>query len=279
MARYAVESYTISERRACRLLNVSRSAFRYQPKRPDDGELADVLLRLMERWPRWGFGKMCQWLRKQGYVWNHKRIYRVYCQLGLNMRIKPRKRLPSRHPEPLGQPARPNDCWSLDFMRDSLENGRAFRVLNIIDDFNREALCAEIDFSIPSGRVVRVLDNLAAYRGYPQRIRSDNGPEFIAQALAMWAHKHGVTLDFIEPGKPAQNGYIERFNRTYREDVLDAYLFSSLDEVRSISAAWQVRYNTERPHDSLKDLTPMEYALVHCQPLAGPPVKNRFCSS
>jgi putative transposase len=261
MARYAVGTYAISERRACRLLNVSRSVYRYQPKRPDDSELEDVLMRLVERWPRWGFGKMCTWMRKQGYTWNHKRIYRVYCQLGLNMRIKPKKRLPSRHPQPLAQPERPNDCWSLDFMSDSLDNGRSFRVLNIIDDFNREALCAEIDFSIPSERVVRVLDNLAEYRGYPQRIRSDNGPEFIALALEVWANEHDVTLDFIAPGKPAQNGYMERFNRTYREDVLDAYLFALLDEVRMISDAWNIRYNSERPHDSASRTALLSVAL------------------
>lgn len=272
MARYAIETHAISERRACRLLNVSRTAYRYRPKRPDDTQLQELLLRLVERWPRWGFGKMRQWLRKQGYGWNHKRIYRVYCELGLNLRVKPKKRLPSRHPEPLAQPEQPNLCWSLDFMSDSLDNGRGFRVLNVIDDFNREALCSEIDFSIPSERVVRVLDRLAEYRGYPARLRSDNGPEFIAQALEVWAQEHRVSLDFIEPGKPAQNGYVERFNRTYREDVLDAYLFSSLEEVRDVSDAWRLRYNTERPHDSLADMTPVEYARSKCPALAGPAV-------
>ena len=192
------------------------------------------------------------------------------------MRVKPKKRLPSRNPQPLVQPAAPNVCWSLDFMSDSLENSRSFRVLNVIDDFNREALGSEIDFSIPSERVIRVLDNLAEYRGYPQRLRSDNGPEFIAQALELWAKEHDVTLDFIEPGKPAQNGYIERsgalWARTYREDILDMYLFRSIDEARQLSEAWQVRYNTERPHDSLQDMTPNEYALSVQQSLAVPPV-------
>jgi putative transposase len=270
MARYAVEQHDLSERRACRLLNVSRTAYRYRPKRPDDSEIIDVLRRLVDCWPRWGFDKMRKWIRKQGYGWNHKRIYRVYCELGLNIRLRPKKRLPSRNPEPLAQPEAPNVCWSLDFMADSLENGRAFRVLNVIDDFNREALCSEVDFSIPSERVIRVLDNLAAYRGYPQRLRSDNGPEFISQALELWAEMHEVTLDFIEPGKPAQNGYVERFNRTYREDILDAYLFRSIEEVRLLSEDWHIRYNTERPHDSLQDMTPREYALSSQQPPAVP---------
>ena len=244
MARYAVEQYEVSERHVCRLLNVSRTAYRYKPKRTDDSEIRVVLLEKTARWPRWGFDKLCTHLRRQGYSWNHKRIYRVYCELGLNLRTKPKKRLPSRNPLPLAQPEAPNHCWSLDFMSDSLENGRSFRVLNIIDDFNREALWTEVDFSIPSERVVRVLDNLAEYRGYPARLRSDNGPEFIAQALEDWASEHHVTLAFIEPGKPAQNGYVERFNRTYREDILDAYLFSSVEEVRELSNTWRFRYNT-----------------------------------
>lgn len=272
MARYTVESYEVSERRACGLLGVSRTAYRYKPKRTDDSEIEDVLHRLVERWPRWGFDKMRQWMKMQEYGWNHKRIYRVYRKLGLNMRVKPKKRLPTRNPEPLAQPAAANLCWSLDFMSDSLENGRSFRVLNVIDDFNREALHTEVDFSLPAERVVRVLDNLAEYRGCPQRLRSDNGPEFIAQVLELWAEKHSVTLDFIDPGKPAQNGYVERFNRTYREDVLDAYLFSVLDEVRDLSDAWRFRYNTDRPHHSLGGLTPAQYALSHAQPLAAPAV-------
>ena len=268
MARYAVEHHALSERRACRLLAVSRTAYRYQPKRPDDSAIQDVLQRLAERWPRWGFDKMRKWLRRQGYGWNHKRIYRVYCEMELNLRIKPKKRLPSRNPKPLAQPAAANVCWSLDFMSDSLDNGRAFRVLNIIDDFNREALHAEIDFSIPAERLVRVLDNLTEYRGYPKRLRSDNGPEFISQALELWAESNAVTLDFIKPGKPAQNGYIERFNRTYREDILDMYLFSSLDEVRQLSEQWRHRYNTERPHDSLNGMTPTDFAFSIQPPLA-----------
>jgi putative transposase len=269
LARYAVCEHELSERRACRLVNVSRTAYRYRPKRPEDSEIQDILQRLAGRWPRWGYGKMRKWIRRQGYGWNHKRIYRVYCQMGLNIRLKPKKRLPPRDPQTLAQPDAPNECWSLDFMSDSLDYGRSFRVLNIIDDFNREAIWSEIDFSIPSERVVRVLEELAKHRGYPRRLRSDNGPEFIAQALETWAEANDVLLDFIEPGKPAQNGYIERFNRTYREDVLDAFLFRNLDEVRRLSDEWRHRYNTERPHDALQDMTPKEYLLTSQPSLAG----------
>jgi putative transposase len=148
----------------------------------------------------------------------------------------------------------------MDFMSDSMTSGRTFRTFNIIDDFNRELLFIEVDTSLPSLRVIRVLDTIATERGYPKRIRSDNGTEFISQAMASWAEKHGVELAFIQPGKPAQNAYIERFNRTYREDVLDAYLFARLDEVRAITESWQEEYNADRPHESLQGLPPYEYA-------------------
>ncbi len=153
---------------------------------------------LAERHRRWGFDKMMDWLCQHGFTWNHKRVYRVYCELGLNRHIKPKKRLPTRHPQPLTQPTAANQVWSMDFMSDSLTDGRAFRTLNIIDDYNREALHIEVDTSLPASRVIRVLDQVAADRGYPQAIRSDNGPEFIAQALADWTRDHRLLWDFIQ---------------------------------------------------------------------------------
>ncbi len=156
-------------------------------------------------------------------------------------------------------PEQVNESWSLDFMSDSLSNGRAFGTLNIIDDFNREALGIEVDFSIPTLRVIRVLNMLAYRRGLPRQIRMDNEPELISKALAEWAETHEVELAFIEPGKPAQNAYIERFNRTYREDVLDAYLFSTLQEVRDITDEWIEEYNTIRPREALEGLPPHQY--------------------
>jgi putative transposase len=181
----------------------------------------------------------------------------------LNLRVKPKKRLPTREPKPLEQPQAANQSWSLDFMSDSLTSGRAFRTLNIIDDFNREVLWIEIDTSLPALRVIRVLDMIASWRGYPNQIRMDNGPELISQRLAQWAEANGVELEFIEPGKPAQNAYIERFNRTFREDVLDAYLFDTLLEVRNITEEWIEEYNAIRPHDALEGLPPYEYAAAN----------------
>jgi putative transposase len=262
MAKQAVETYGFSERRACRLVRMQRSIYRYQVKLKDDSAVIEVLRRLAETHRRWGLDKMTAWLRTHGYRWNHKRVRRVYREMGLHLRIKPKKRLPSRFPLPLAEPEGPNISWSMDFMGDSLVSGRRFRTLNIIDDFNRECLAIEIDTSLPSARVIRVLDNLSARRGYPRQLRTDNGPEFLAERIGDWAEQHGVYWDYIEPGKPAQNGYIERFNRTYREDVLDAYLFYTLKEARTITAEWVPIYNEERPHAALDGLAPIQFALV-----------------
>ena len=256
-----MQKYKLSQRQVCELLKISRTAYRYQPIKRDDREIAEQLHLIAERKPRWGFKKMFHYLRNQGYPWNHKRIYRVYREQGLSIRIKPKKRFPTREPKPLTQPEAANLSWSLDFMSDSLQTGRKFRTLNIIDDFNREGLWIEVDTSFPAQRVTRALDTVALWRDYPIQLRIDNGPELISHELARWAKKHNVILAFIQPGKPAQNGYVERFNRTYREAVLDAYWFSSLQEVRDITDEWLEDYNLIRPHASLGGVSPYQYAL------------------
>lgn len=258
-----MKEHGLSERQACKVLNLGRSVFRYQSKRPDDKEIEQKLLELAAQKPRWGFGKMLAYLKKDGHDWNHKRIRRVYCELRLNLRIKPRKRLPKRIPQPLVQPEHANQSWSLDFMSDSLTSGRAFRTLNILDDYNREALWIEVDTSLPAERVIRVLEMLITWRGCPRQIRMDNGLELISHRLERWAEQHKIVLTHIQPGKPAQNACIERFNRTFREDVLDAYLFSSLREIRDISEQWLEEYNTIRPHEALMGLSPYQLAAKH----------------
>lgn len=234
MVTFAVEQRALSERQACQLLNLSRSVYRYQAKPRADEEIQELLRQLAARKPRWGFGKMLAYLKNRGYPWNHKKVHRIYRELGLNLRIKPKKRLPVRIHKPLAQPESANQSWSLDFMSDSLSNGRAIRILNVIDDFNREALWIEVDTSLPAARVTRVLDMLASWRGNPQQIRLDNGPEMISKKMAKWSQMNRVELAFIQPGKPAQNAYIERFNRTLREEILDAYLFDSVKEVQGL---------------------------------------------
>jgi putative transposase len=260
---FAIQEFGLSERQACRTVQVSRCAYRYQAKRSADEALVQELQQLAQRQPRWGCGKMTDYLRNQGHSWNHKRIRRVYRAMALHLKRKPKKRLPARTAQTLMVPGQANQTWSLDFMSDSLSNGRAIRTLNIIDDYNREALCIEVDTSIPAERVVRVLEQLLDWRGQPTRIRMDNGSELISKRLARWANDHQIELLHIQPGKPAQNAYIERFNRTYREDVLDAYLFDDLEEVRLITERWVQDYNTSRPHEALQGIPPRQVALQH----------------
>lgn len=255
-----MESWQCSQRRICKLYRVNRASVRRKRIISDvHHEITELLLRLADSHKRWGFGLMFRWLRRQGYTWNHKRVYRIYCELALNLRIKPKKRLPARTPVPLHQPIAANYFWSMDFMSDALANGRKFRTLNVLDDFNRESLAIEVDFSLPAKRVVRVLEQIALNRGYPAFIRVDNGPELISRCLFEWAQQHSIVINHIKPGKPAQNGYIERFNRTYREDVLDQYWFNNLQEVRDITEEWMFMYNGQRPHSSLGDKTPWEF--------------------
>ena len=200
-------------------------------------------------------------LRRAGHPWDHKRVCHVYCALNLNLRRKGKKRLPSRNPEPLVVPADMNQCWSIDFMSDSLFCGRRFRTFNVVDDYNREALAIEVDLSLPSVRVVRVLERIA-WRGYPEKIRMDNGPEFISVTLADWADKYDIQLEFIKPGKPTQNSYVERFNKTYRRSA-EYVCVQEVIRSKRINRPWIREYNEERPHDSLGDLTPREYLMAN----------------
>ena len=244
-------------------MRLSRTVFVYRPKPTDDMPIIDALLALADRYPRYGFAKCFAVLRRQGHAWNHKRVYRLYRQLNLHLRRKGKKRLPSRAPVQLEKQMEVNRCWSMDFMSDALLCGQRFRTFNVLDDCSREILAVEVDTNLPARRVTRVLDRITAWRGFPLKIRMDNGPEFVSVQLADWAEKHGVSLEFTQPGKPTQNSYVERFNRTFREEVLNFYVFSRLSEVREIVETWVKEYNEQRPHESLGNLTPEEFALKH----------------
>ena len=256
-----MQEFGASERQACRTIQLSRCAYRYQAKRSTDEPIAQELRQLAEKQSRWGCDKMTDYLRNEGHNWNHKRIRRVYRAMALHLKRKPKKRLSTRAAQTLAVPEQQNQTWSLDFMSDALSNGRTFRTLNVIDDFNREALWIEVDTSLPAQRVAQVLEQLLDWRGKPAKIRMDNGPELISQRLESWAQEKHIELLHIQPGKPAQNAYIERFNRTYREEVLDSYLFDDLEEVRHITEHWLEDYNTIRPHEALQGLPPRQFTL------------------
>lgn len=264
LVRYAIEMYKASIRQACVLFSISTSVFYYQAKRKDeDHHIIEQLSNLADLNKTWGFWMMFHRLRKMEFKWNHKRVYRIYTQMRLNLRNKRKKRLPARVKEPLLRPIYPNVTWSIDFMHDTLSNGKKLRTLNIIDDFNREILSISIDTNLPSKRVIRELENVISWRGKPEKIRVDNGPEFIAQVLQDWCAHHTINLANIQPGKPTQNSLIERFNRTFRQEVLDCFMFESLPQIRLFSQAWMWMYNNERPHSALNYLTPKEFLLKY----------------
>lgn len=252
---------SISTVRACRIVGLSTSAAYYKSRKNDD-EVIAKLQTLAEKHPTRGFGAYYGRIRNEGLIWNHKRVKRVYDLLKLNLRRKHKRRLPNREKISLEQPDSINQKWSMDFMSDALTSGRKFRTFNLIDDFNREVLAIEADTSLPALRVIRVLEQVIYWRGKPNSIRVDNGPEFISSTLETFCKDQQIKLQFIKPGKPMQNGYIERFNRTYREDVLDAYLFSNINEVKQLTEEWMEDYNQLHPHSALKGYSPVGYRLA-----------------
>jgi putative transposase len=264
LAREFVDEHDLPVSRACDCAGIHRSLYYRIPTHwtVKDAEIVAVLSSLVEGRPNRGFWKCRKMIRRMGHGWNHKRIYRVYKLMELNLRRRAKKRLPKRVRVPLYVPRLPDTVWSADFMSDALAHGRRFRTFNVVDDFNREALHIEIDTSITSQRLVRVFERLQTEHGLPQVLRTDNGPEFLGETFTAWAKDNGMAIQYIQPGKPNQNAYVERFNRTYREELLDQYLFASLDDVREATYWWMLEYNEERPHDSLGDCTPAEARLI-----------------
>lgn len=224
-----------------------------------DADVIDALNKVLEKSPNAGFWKCFRRIKRQHGQFNHKRVYRVYCRMGLNLKRRQKRLLPPRIAMPLDIVNKVNHQWALDFMHDTLYCGKRFRTLNILDEATRECLAIEVDTSLPAGRVVRALEQLKQERGLPQQLRMDNGPELISSQLTEWCQSQHIELVYIQPGKPQQNGFVERFNGSFRREFLNAYLFNSLEQVRDMAWCWMCDYNEERPHESLGNTPPAVY--------------------
>jgi putative transposase len=257
-----ITHHRVSQRQAAETVNLARSTLAYQSTRaPEiqlqrDEPIVAELKTLTEKHPAIGFWMCYYRLRNDGHEWNHKRVYRVYKGLKLNIRRRHKRRLPERVKVPLEQPTAPNQVWSIDFMHDALWDGRAFRALNVLDDYNREILEIEIDSSLPTRRVIRTLERLIEHRGKPAIIRMDNGPEFRSHRFEHWCSEQYIQLRFIQPGKPTQNAFVERCNRSIRQEFFNAWIFLSLDDARQQAKRFMHDYNHHRPHKALGYRTP-----------------------
>ena len=259
-ATWLMRDFRVSQRRACRTLELSLGTFRYVSRRQDGGVIRERILALAEERPRFGYRRIWVLLRREGHQVNAKRVYRLYRLERLKLRTKKRKRVSHEPRTPLLEPNTVNERWSMDFVSDQLANSLRFRTLNVVDDCSREALAIEVARSLPGSAVVAVLEALAQERVYPKQIVIDNGPEFRGRLLDAWAYAHGVELRFIEPGKPSQNAFVESFNGRFRDECLNQHWFVSLADAQRTIEQWRQDYNTARPHSSLGNLTPAEFA-------------------
>ncbi len=255
---YVSAEYRLSERTACKLLDVERSSYRYEPRPDRNAELRDDLVKLARQKPRYGYRRLHVLLCRRGHAVNVKRVYRLYVEERLMVRRRKRKRLVRERSE-TPRLTRANQEWAMDFIVDGLATGRMVRILSVVDAYTRECLALEADTSLGSGRVTRVLERLIAERGRPENVRSDNGPEFTSRRMLGWAEDWKVTLVHIQPGRPMQNGHVESFHGRLRDECLNASWFRTLGDVREKLADWRQDYNWQRPHSSLGYRTPGEY--------------------
>jgi putative transposase len=258
---YVQVEYEISERHACRLVGLGRSTCRYRIRKAErDVALRVRLKELAAKRMRFGYRRLTAMLVREGVTANHKRVYRLYREEGLAMRMRSRRRIRWRGPVTNPAASRPNERWSMDFVSDCVSTGKVIRMLTVVDDYTRECPAIEVDTSLGGLRVRRVLDRIASERGLPEAIVLDNGPEFRGRALAAWSEERGVRLEFIQPGKPAQNAYAESFNGRLRDECLNANWFTSLSDARRKIESWRQDYNQQRPHSSLNYQPPVEFA-------------------
>jgi len=269
--RSAQEKQEISLRRACSLAGISRSSYRYERRRRHDGALRERMKELAAERPRFGLPRLDVLLRREGFCDNHKRKERIYREEGLKVRRRRRKRLSrSEARKIMVVPSQPNQRWSMDFVHDYLATKRTVKVLTIVDDFSKECPHLEASLSIDGPTVVRTLERLAEARPLPQEIVIDNGPEFTGLALDQWAHRRGIQLRFIRPGKPTDNCFIESFNGRFRDECLNQHWFLNLEDAKRTIEAWRIDYNRYRPHTSLGHLSPEEFLTQqNCQVVSG----------
>lgn len=252
--------FGLSIRRGCRIIGLSRTSFGYRPKQDAEDEvIRNRLKELAQQRRRFGCARLHVMLRREGLMINHKRTERIYRQEGLSLRIRRRKKMASAARLELPRARRPNERWSMDFMSDNLSSGRRLRLLTIVDDYSRLCHRIEVDTSIGGARITDILNEISLREGLPESITIDNGPEFISKALDAWAYQRGVKLNFIRPGKPVENAYIESFNGKLRDECLNEHWFLNLDHARQLIEEWRIDYNRERPHSSLSNLTPEEF--------------------
>lgn len=258
----------MSERRACRLIGLARSTNRRKLKGHGDEAVRARLAQLARERQRFGYRRLTVLLRREGRSVNHKKVYRLYCAMGLAMRRRIRRHAPRRLTPPAWEKVRltrPDQRWAMDFVSDTLADGRTFRALTVVDEFTRESLAIEVDTSLPGLRVIRVLERLLAQRGRPEEIRVDHGPEFVCRALNAWCEQRHILLRFIDPGRPMQNGFVESFNGRFRDECLNANWFLNVRTARRIIESWRSDYNGQRPHSSLAYQTPNEFAALFSQ--------------
>jgi putative transposase len=255
---------SISERRACGLVDIARSTMRRLVIESEPNqELQAKIIDLAQARRRFGYRRIHDLLRREGVQVNHKKIYRLYSEASLSVRKRRRRKLVTADRQALHRPTRPNEVWSIDFVMDALASGRRIKCLTVVDDFTRECLDIAVDFGISGEYVSRVLDHIAQFRGLPKAIRTDQGPEFTSRALDRWAYDKAVDLKLIAAGKPTQNAYIESFNGKFRDECLNDHYFSNLAHARALIAAWRCDYNQTRPHSSLGRIPPAEFATRH----------------
>jgi putative transposase len=250
----------VSQRRACEALEVDRSSMRYRSIRAPDLDLREAMKAVASERRRFGYRRIHVMLQRQGIVMNLKKLRRLYGEEKLQVRKRGGRKRALGTRRPMLVPDRPNQRWSLDFVSDSFTDGRRFRVLTVVDDHTRECLALIADTSLSGRRVVRELDAVIARRGRPLTVVSDNGTEFTSMAILRWSQERQIDWHYIAPGKPMQNGFIESFNGSFRDECLNETLFSSLAEARDRITDWKEDYNSQRPHSSLGNLTPDEFA-------------------